>query len=388
MFSNPFDSKIVADITKFLSEHRNDIDIDPCLNEAAEKTAAQIGDEMILEDRRSLLRDHFNEAVSDCGCRGTTKEANAFTKAVEMHIEEGKGKKDLPPAFLKNIQKKKDAAAKKGYHRKEEVESADALTEAVIAKEVGGGEFVVQKNGKMFALLRPNSTNPEATKRGWGVWHTNYDDMGGFPVAVFGSDAKGFEAAKQFVSRLKHPLIDYWKTPVDNRGNYKLTFESADALTEDFGDSSMGGVEFFKEKTPPYQGLPDEKILGCYRNGVKIAEIWQERENYKNPKKVTGYTVYPPDGGATGQGKWSKLFKTVAEAKRFVIGLKTEAVEEGFAQPTEKELRASVKWLESISKDPKKLKDSGLSREDAEDNLAAAKDMLSFGKAHGSKIKP
>ena len=90
------------------------------------------------------------------------------------------------------------------------------------------------------------------------------------------------------------------------------------------------GVEFRVQRTPPYEGLPDEKIIACYRDGVKIAEIWQEREDNKNPKKITGFTVYPPwvsGGGATGQGKWSKSFKTAAEAKRFVIGMKTEEVE-------------------------------------------------------------
>ena len=182
MFHNPFNSKVVSDITRFLEEHKNDITIHPCLDEAARQTAKQISDEPILEDRRKAMRERFNEAVANCGCKGTTRESSDFAKTVERYVEEGK--KSLPPAFLKNIQKKKDAAKKK-----------------------------------------------------------------------HGEDKK-------------------------------------------------------------------------------------------------------------------------------------EEVEEGFAQPTEKELRASVKWLESILKDPKKLKDSGLSREDAEDNLAAAKDMLSFGKAHGSKIKP
>ena len=90
------------------------------------------------------------------------------------------------------------------------------------------------------------------------------------------------------------------------------------------------GVEFRVQRTPPYEGLPDEKIIACYRDGVKIAEIWQEREDNENPKKITGFTVYPPwvsGGGATGQGKWSKSFKTAAEAKRFVIGMKDESVE-------------------------------------------------------------
>jgi hypothetical protein len=114
---------------------------------------------------------------------------------------------------------------------------------------------------------------------------------------------------------------------------------------DDFGDSMMGGVHFFKEKTPPYQGLPDEKIIGCYRDGKKIAEIWTERgEDYKNPNKVTGYTVYPPwkMGKGAMQGTWDKSFSTMknpfghpvyktpaaalAAAKKFVIGLKTEEV--------------------------------------------------------------
>lgn len=180
MFHNPFNSKVVSDITRFLDEHRDDITINPCLDEAAREAAEVVASEPILEDRRMIMRDLFNEAVANCGCKGTTRESSDFAKTVERYVEEGK--KSLPPAFLKNIQKKKDAAKKKD-----------------------------------------------------------------------GEDKK-------------------------------------------------------------------------------------------------------------------------------------EEVEEGFAQPTDKELRASVKWLESILKDPKKLKNSGLSREDAEDNLAAAKDMLSFGKAHGSKI--
>lgn len=110
MFSNPFNSKVVSDITKFLNEHRNDIDIDPCLNEKAKKAVDQVDGTAILEERRRVLTSLFNEAISACGCKGTNKEANAFGKAVEMHTEEKK--KSLPPAFLKNIQKKKDAAKK------------------------------------------------------------------------------------------------------------------------------------------------------------------------------------------------------------------------------------------------------------------------------------
>lgn len=110
MFSNPFNSKVVSDITKFLNEHRNDLDIDPCLNEKAKEAVDQVENTAILEERRRVLTSLFNEAISACGCKGTNKEANAFGKAVEMHTEEKK--KSLPPAFLKNIQKKKDAAKK------------------------------------------------------------------------------------------------------------------------------------------------------------------------------------------------------------------------------------------------------------------------------------
>lgn len=128
MFHNPFNSKVVSDITRFLEEHKDDITIHPCLDEAARQAAEQIGDEPILEDRRKAMRERFNDAVTDCGCRGTTKESNEFAKAVERYIEE---KRKLPPEFLKNIQKKKDAA-KKGGDAKEEVEeeSFDSLTEA------------------------------------------------------------------------------------------------------------------------------------------------------------------------------------------------------------------------------------------------------------------
>lgn len=127
MFHNPFNSKVVADITKFLNEHRDDIDINPCLGEKAAMAGEMIAKDGILEDRRRIMTDLFNEAVENCGCRGTNKEANAFSKAVDMYME---GK--LPPAFLKNIKKKKDAAKKKKEVEKEvEEESFDPMTEAV-----------------------------------------------------------------------------------------------------------------------------------------------------------------------------------------------------------------------------------------------------------------
>ena len=65
---------------------------------------------------------------------------------------------------------------------------------------------------------------------------------------------------------------------------------------------------------------------------------------------------------------------------------KAESVEEGFAQPTQKELQKSIKWLEGLLKDPAKMKKSGLDLQDVKDNLRAARDFLDFGKKHASKI--
>ena len=95
MFHNPFNSKVVADITKFLEEQRNEIDILPCLGEKAAEAAKVVAEKTVLEDRRNTLVTLFNEAVKDCGCRGTTKEANDFAKAVQLHLE---GKVAVVPA--------------------------------------------------------------------------------------------------------------------------------------------------------------------------------------------------------------------------------------------------------------------------------------------------
>jgi len=95
MFHNPFNSKVVADITKFLNEHRNDIDIQPCLGEKAAEAAKVVAAQPVLEERRNILVGLFNEAVKECGCKGNTKEANDFAKAVQLHLE---GKVAVVPA--------------------------------------------------------------------------------------------------------------------------------------------------------------------------------------------------------------------------------------------------------------------------------------------------
>lgn len=117
MFHNPFNNKFVKDIQNFLNEHRNDINIDPCLDEHAKKGAEWVAEEAILEERRNIMTTLFNEAVAACGCRGTTKEATDFTKAIEKYVAEKAavvpGKKISIPAHDKSELETPAVVAKK-----------------------------------------------------------------------------------------------------------------------------------------------------------------------------------------------------------------------------------------------------------------------------------
>ena len=413
MFSNPFNSKIVADITKFLSEHRNNIDIDPCLNEAAEKTAAQIGDEMILEDRRSLLRDRFNEAVSDCGCRGTTKEANAFAKAVEMHIEEVTGNTRLEESvtggfakiFLLSRTKSRIRGNEKWYTVVFSRDTKDANT--ILATSEAGTKKISLKEFVEWCDKFPNASRNDK-------YHFAHDySDGGYDYEWF----IGPYWTNKFIGVSEEGSY-IW---LDN-GLYPKAYPHP-AWLKKVKQLAMGGVgesvemhiREGKKSLPPafLKNIQKKKDAAKKKDGEDKKEEVQVDENLKDgfygyridPEggKFVLYQLHHNRGSVTGTvigrfatkdeaiAKYEAIqaakYEARAKAKKDAAA-KKEDVEEGFAQPTEKELRASVKWLESILKDPKKLKDSGLSREDAEDNLAAAKDMLSFGKAHGSKIKP
>jgi hypothetical protein len=98
MFHNPFNSKIVEDISKFLQDHRAENNIQPCLDEKAKEAASVVLEQVVLEERRNTLVKLFNEAVSACKCRGTNQEATEFVKAVETHMEAIKSKKIVVPA--------------------------------------------------------------------------------------------------------------------------------------------------------------------------------------------------------------------------------------------------------------------------------------------------
>jgi hypothetical protein len=180
MFHNPFNSKIVSDITRFLEEHKDDVTINPCLDEAARQAADLIDGEPLLEDRRRAMREMFDDAVTDCGCRGTTKESNDFAKAVEKYIEE---KRKLPPAFLKNIQKKKDAAAKKGDDaKKEEVEEESWEGEN---RRPFGGILEDLSSGESHGLRFEKRNNPRRANEP----HRNKTAEAQYCLAVYRGDS-------------------------------------------------------------------------------------------------------------------------------------------------------------------------------------------------------
>lgn len=153
--------------------------------------------------------------------------------------------------------------------------------------------------------------------------------------------------------------ILYWQNiPHDPKIHINHHVKEEVEVTEDLGDSRMGGVNFYKQRTEPYQGLPDETIIGCYRGDKKIAEIWQEREDPKNHKKVTGYTVYPPTKGPSlksfgtmplDKPRYPSVNAAFAAARKFVVGLKEETEEiggsilEGSYVHTVKELQDAIK---------------------------------------------
>ena len=196
--------------------------------------------------------------------------------------------------------------------------------EYLLAEQSKPAESVEVTEAKQTCYLVWRERDKNAPFR-WGVDKLSdcSDDASGKRVGVFQTR----EAAVKFVKNKGGKVVrdrgDEWNKPL------------SDSVTEDLGNSSMGGVNFYKQRTEPYQGLPDETIIGCYRGDKKIAEIWQEREDPKNHKKVTGYTVYPPTKGPSlksfGTGEFDKprypsLNAAWAAARKFVVGLKTEEV--------------------------------------------------------------
>jgi hypothetical protein len=139
-------------------------------------------------------------------------------------------------------------------------------------------------------------------------------------------------------------------------------------------------------------GLKSQRVVGWKTElttpkGHQVYFLYHDGlGNFKVYRGSTDGKAVPPNYARKPVGKYKNKEDAMAGAKKDAASIK-ESVEEGFAQPTRKELLRSVKWLESLLRDPKKLKASGLDMRDAKDNLKAAKDMLSFGDKHGSKVE-
>ena len=242
MFSNPFNSKVVSDITKFLHEHRNDLDIDPCLNEKAKEAVDQVENTTILEERRRVLTSLFNEAISACGCKGTNKEANAFGKAVEMHTEEKK--KSLPPAFLKNIQKKKDAAKKEEFEEDEE----DELDEAKKSP-----------SEKLQRFVGMNMSSPMVNKADWTDSYMEVNKSGKIVGILDNSELDG-----------KHGYVAvYWnptkkKVMLGNQEEHSDAWARRSEVKENFQDVDEANQRLRKPK-------PHEEVYYKWFDGVPVS---------------------------------------------------------------------------------------------------------------------
>lgn len=254
MFHNPFNSKVVSDITRFLEEHKDDITIHPCLDEAARQAAEQIGDEPILEDRRKAMRERFNDAVTDCGCRGTTKESNEFAKAVERYIEE---KRKLPPEFLKNIQKKKDAAKKGGDAKKEEVEEESWEDEN---RPPFGGILEDLSSGESHGLRFEKTNNPRrgAKSRGNKSAEAQYclavrkdGSLIGWIIPIKGTDGSVVGYAWYHGDPFKQPDSPFFRGRAGGWGSLAHTLSAIkDHIGKQFGTKTESLEEAAKKRKP------------------------------------------------------------------------------------------------------------------------------------------
>ena len=210
------------------------------------------------------------------------------------------------------------------------------------------GEMTEVTEAKQTCYLVWRERDKNAPFR-WGVDRLSNcsDDASGKRVGVFQTREAAVKFVKDKGGKVIHDRGDEWNKPLSDSVK----------VTEDLGDSRMGGVNFYKQRTEPYQGLPDETIIGCYRGDKKIAEIWQEREDPKNHKKVTGYTVYPTKGPSLksfgtmplDKPRYPSVNAAFAAARKFVVGLKEETEEiggsilEGSYVHTVKELQDAIK---------------------------------------------
>ena len=187
----------------------------------------------------------------------------------------------------------------------------------------------------------------------------------------------GFEKGiTRMVTKPNGNMVLYFANKVKAR-DFAMTFQG---MTR-----RMSGGSNIVQFTTGADMTPDQKKLATGAEAMvelmlnKLKKESLDNESYIFMALENLYEEFVASGGMKNE--------VLEEKKKEFVEDGEDEVEEGFAQPTEKELMLSIKWLESIMKDPAKAKKSGMSMQDIKDNIAAAKDMLAFGKKHGSKIK-
>ena len=219
-------------------------------------------------------------------------------------------------------------------------EETEVISESMAATLIGGALAAALAGGFSFAALNflfDNAFTPSGIKQEWNLFVRRWKDksaggkMAGDQGAAMAKELRGL------IARLPKESQSYLSGIVTRMQN---------------------------SLKPNKDGKVDKEAAGKF---LRVA-----KEKIAPPAKADGKKKLPFSGLPS--------FKTPVRREG------VEEMDEGFAQPTQKELQKSIKWLEGLLKDPAKMKKSGLDLQDVKDNLRAARDFLDFGKKHASKI--
>ena len=223
-------------------------------------------------------------------------------------------------------------------------EDTEVISESMAATLIGGALAAALAGGFSFAALNflfDNAFTPSSIKQEWNIFVRRWKDKSAGGKMTGDQGAAMAKELRGLIARLPKESQSYLSGIVTRMQN---------------------------SLKPDKDGNVDKQAAGKF---LRVAK-----------EKIA--KISPP---AKADAKKQLPFKGLPSFK--VPVMKRESVEEmdeGFAQPTQKQLEKSIKWLEGLLKDPAKMKKSGLDLQDVKDNLRAAKDFLDFGKKHGSKV--
>lgn len=142
----------------------------------------------------------------------------------------------------------------------------------------------------------------------------------------------------------------------------------------------LTGVKTLSDSQAPFTVVvisPSDKVI--MQKSVKGKNVLPATINTMISSDLKGksWKAISIEGSRKGYGRTGGVLNVLYP--KDVMKESMEEMDEGFAQPTNDELRKSIKWLEGLMKDPAKMKKAGLDISDVKDNLRAAKDFLAFG---------